>query len=171
MRCSTPQPGDRSGANQSAARQLSLALGPVIGGLLTGFLGWRSIFWFLTVFSGLCVALVLLALPETLRRIVGNGEVQLESWTRRPFLWAFLQSRVKLPGQSGDGQGDEAVSDEIKPPKPFSPRIFVQPFKLLGEWDTLCALLFGSSVYTAWSMMVASTTYLLKDIYQFSTVQ
>jgi predicted MFS family arabinose efflux permease len=33
-------------------RQLSLALGPVIGGLLAGSVGWRSIFWLLRI--GLC---------------------------------------------------------------------------------------------------------------------
>ena len=166
-------PAGRSSADGRAVRQLSLALGPVIGGLLAGFLGWRSIFWFLTVFSGLCVAGVLLVLPETLRRIVGNGEMPLESWTRRPLLWAFMQGRVRgSHGRCRDGQDlHQITSDEIKPPKPFSASIFLQPFKLLGEWDTLCALLFGSSVYTAWSMMVASTTYLLKDVYQFNTVQ
>jgi MFS family permease len=154
-------------------RQLSMALGPVIGGLLAGSVGWRSIFWFLTAFSGLCVIGVLLVLPETLRRIAGNGEQPLESWTYRPFLWTFLQNSMVMHRQ---GEGEEAAcdiltSDEIKPAQPFSVKIFFRPFMLLCEWDTLCALLFGGTVYTAWSMMVASTTYLLKDIYQFNTTQ
>lgn len=38
------------------------AVGPILGGILTRFLGWRSIFWFLTVFfrgavGGYCVFL------------------------------------------------------------------------------------------------------------------
>ena len=153
-------------------RQLSLALGPVIGGVLTGSVGWRSIFWFLTAFSGLSVIGVLLALPETLRRIAGNGELPLESWTHRPLLWSFLQRNVKTRCHvGGQAVACKTARAEIKPPKPFSVRIFLQPFTLLCEWDTLCALLFGGCVYTSWSMMVASTTYLLKDIYQFNTIQ
>lgn len=156
-----------------SARQLSLALGPVIGGLLAGSVGWRSIFWFLAAFSGLSVLGVLFVLPETLRRIAGNGEQPLESWTHRPFLWAILHSSMTMHSRvepSGEAACNIA-SAEIKPAEPFSAKIFFKPFLLLCEWDTLCALLFGGTVYTAWSMMVASTTYVLKDIYQFNTTQ
>jgi MFS family permease len=155
-------------------RQLSLALGPVIGGLLAGSVGWRSIFWFLTAFSALCVIGVLLVLPETLRRIAGNGSQPLESWTYRPFLWTILRNRMVMRSHQGEEVAaacNNAESSEINPAEPFSVKIFFQPFLLLCEWDTLCALLFGGTVYTAWSMMVASTTYLLKDIYQFNTTQ
>ncbi|TLD04590.1 itaconate transport protein-like [Venturia nashicola] len=155
----------------SGVRQLSLALGPVIGGLLAGSVRWRSIFWFLTAFSSLCVVGVLLLIPETLRRIAGNGEVPLEHWYYRPLLWSFLQNSRTPNRNLEDQTAPRTVSAEIKPAKPFSFKIFIRPFKLLCEWDALCALLFGGCVYTAWSMMVASTTYLLKDIYQFSTIQ
>jgi MFS family permease len=143
----------------------------VIGGLLAGSVGWRSIFWFLTSFSGLSVIGVLLVLPETLRRIAGNGELPLENWTHRPLLWSILQHRVRTCAHAGSQEDPRIHNAEIKPPRPFSVNIFLKPFKLLYEWDTLCALLFGGCVYTAWSMMVASTTYLLKDIYQFNTIQ
>lgn len=151
-------------------RQLSLALGPVIGGVLAGSLGWRSIFWFLAAFSGVCVLSVVLLLPETLRRIAGNGGVPLKSWTHKPLLWGLLKGSMKMQQQDEESR-QQIRSDEVKPPKPFSAMVFARPFMLLGESDILCALLFGGTVYTAWSMMVASTTYLLKDIYQFNTIQ
>ncbi|KAH8202614.1 hypothetical protein TruAng_003215 [Truncatella angustata] len=47
--------------------------GPVIGGLIVARLGWHSIFWFLAILGGLCLLLVVLALPETARKIVGSG--------------------------------------------------------------------------------------------------
>lgn len=153
-----------------SVRQLSLALGPVIGGVLAGTAGWRSIFWFLTGFSGLCVISIILALPETLRRLAGNGEVRLHSWIYRPLLWPIIRISAKSSVQDEETRYKPA-SDEIQPPKPFSVEIFFKPFNLLGEPDTLCALLFGGTVYTAWSMMMASTTYLLKSTYQFSTIQ
>lgn len=128
-------------------------------------------FWFLTAFSGLCVIGVLLLIPETLRRIAGNGETQLERWYYRPLLWAFLQGSKRSHRLGKDQETPARPGDEIRPPKTFTFKIFLRPFQLLREWDALCALLFGGCVYTAWSMMVASTTYLLKDIYQFNTIQ
>jgi predicted MFS family arabinose efflux permease len=91
-------------------RQLSLALGPVIGGLLAGSVGWRSIFWFLAAFSALCVLGVLLVLPETLRRIAGNGEQPLESWTYRPLLWTFLRNRMVMRSHEGEEEVAQACN-------------------------------------------------------------
>ncbi len=50
-----------------------VAVGPVIGGALAGSLGWRSIFWFLSIYCGAFLLLLILTLPETLRSVVGNG--------------------------------------------------------------------------------------------------
>ncbi|KAH6964868.1 major facilitator superfamily domain-containing protein [Fusarium venenatum] len=50
-----------------------VAVGPIIGGALAGPLGWRSIFWFLVIYSGIFLICLALLLPETLRSIVGNG--------------------------------------------------------------------------------------------------
>ena len=44
------------------------AIAPIIGGLLHEWLGWRSVFMFLTVFGVAALALVRFALPETLHR-------------------------------------------------------------------------------------------------------
>ena len=49
----------------------------VIGGLLTSRVSWRSIFWFLAVFSGAVFILLFLLLPETSRELVGNGSIQV----------------------------------------------------------------------------------------------
>ncbi|KAL8712487.1 MAG: hypothetical protein Q9220_003335 [cf. Caloplaca sp. 1 TL-2023] len=41
-------------------------LGPVLGGILTETLGWRSTQWFLAIYGGLVFVLILFCLPETL---------------------------------------------------------------------------------------------------------
>ncbi|EJU05680.1 MFS general substrate transporter [Dacryopinax primogenitus] len=48
-------------------------IGPVIGGLLADQMGWRSVFWFLAIASGVAFIFEYLLLPETLRTIVGDG--------------------------------------------------------------------------------------------------
>ena len=52
------------------------SLGPVIDGLLTSRVGWSSIFWFLAAFPGAVFIALLVLLPETSRKLVGNGRIQ-----------------------------------------------------------------------------------------------
>ena len=41
-------------------------LGPVLGGVLTQTLGWRSTQWFLAIYGALVLVLIVFCLPETL---------------------------------------------------------------------------------------------------------
>lgn len=56
--------------------------GPIIGGVLTNGLGWRSIFWFLAICSGTVTVLIVLFLRETCRAVVGNGSIPPPAWNR-----------------------------------------------------------------------------------------
>jgi MFS family permease len=51
------------------------SLGPVLGGVLTDLAGRRWIFWFLSITSGASLATICLLLPETARKVVGNGSI------------------------------------------------------------------------------------------------
>jgi len=59
----------------AAGVMVAPALGPVIGGLLAKFLCWRSVFWFLVIVSGGYLVLFVIAMPETARKIVGDGSL------------------------------------------------------------------------------------------------
>jgi multidrug resistance protein len=54
---------------------LAPALGPVLGGIIAQFLGWRWIFWILTILAAVVCLMMALFMPETCRAIVGDGSI------------------------------------------------------------------------------------------------
>ena len=48
---------------------LGPTLSPILGGVLSQYLGWHSVFWFLLIFSGVSFILIALFLPETCRKV------------------------------------------------------------------------------------------------------
>ncbi|KJZ71281.1 hypothetical protein HIM_09354 [Hirsutella minnesotensis 3608] len=137
-----------------AIRNFSIAVGPVLGGILDNFLGFRSIFIFLLAASSLTLIALLIFLPETLRTIAGDGTLRL-SGIHQP----FIQKYGREPAYMQDPGS--------RPPRPrVTAGTFLKPLKLLVEKDILVSLLFGGVVYAVWSMVVSSTTGLFKDRFQ-----
>ncbi|KAF3759894.1 MFS general substrate transporter [Cryphonectria parasitica EP155] len=128
-----------------AIRNFSIAVGPVLGGILGNFLGFRSIFIFLTIISGVVLLVIIVFLPETLRAIAGNGTKRLTG-IHRPIIHQFKEPEYM-----------EDPESSTQTPK-VTAETFLGPLKMLLEKDILVTLIFGGMVYTVWSMVVASTT-------------
>ncbi|KAL5363087.1 putative MFS transporter, partial [Aspergillus floccosus] len=67
----------------TAGLMTALSLGPILGGLLVQWLGWRSIFWFLVILSGSYLVIYVITMPETSRKVVTDRHRVPRSWWRK----------------------------------------------------------------------------------------
>ncbi|PSR75447.1 major facilitator superfamily domain-containing protein [Coniella lustricola] len=151
-------PSERGGfiSFYQAIRNFSIAIGPVLGGLLSNFFGFRSIFVFLVILSSITIVMIITFLPETMRSITGNGAIRVRG-IYKP-LYYYIKGEPPYMEES-----DEPILR-----KPVQLKTFTDPLKLLGQTDILLNLIFGGVVYAIWSMVTSSTTLLFKGPFHLS---
>lgn len=122
-----------------------MAVGPVLGGVLAGTLGFRYIFWLLTILGGVALLLLFILLPETLRNLAGNGSIPLKGWKYVPLLRALApwEKSAALRGPLDEEPQRERLTAST----------FFKPMLFLLEPDVACTLFFGAVIYTAFSMV------------------
>lgn len=125
-----------------------MAIGPVIGGLLAGTLGFRSIFWLLVIFGGLAVLLLFVLLPETLRSIAGNGSLPLKGWQYEPLLAVCTPWK-----KTAEGLQIQQEAKDLPQKEKLSARMFFEPMLFLLEKDVACTLFYGAVIYTVFAMV------------------
>lgn len=111
------------------------------------------------IISSLVLIVIILVLPETLRSIAGDG-----TWSLSGIYQPLIRRYRKEHKQAGEPQ-------PIAPRPIVTVRTFLEPLKLLKEKDIIVSLIFGGTVYTVWSMVVASTTGLFKDLFQLDELK
>ncbi|KAJ7597883.1 MFS general substrate transporter [Mycena floridula] len=109
---------------------LGPALGPILGGPLADHLGWRAIFWFLFIFATVCLSIIALFLPETLRSIVGDGSI-IPPFIYRPFVPIFFAKGPAGPLMT----------------KPATRKPFQNPLLIFGQLDLLLSLTLASVAF------------------------
>lgn len=136
------------------------AFGPLIGGGLASGLGWRSIFWFLVIASGVSLVGLIFLYPETNRFIAGDGSVMPKNWWNKS-LYALVRRKVKgVPNIRAEDAG-------LKP----HPLKVLTSVKMLRYADVSLALTPGAMHYTAWFMMITAQSSLLASQYNFDSGQ
>ncbi|PVH89914.1 MFS general substrate transporter [Cadophora sp. DSE1049] len=138
-------------------RMLGQSIGPVFGGLISQYLGYHAIFWFLFGLGSLALLFIVLLLPETLRSIADNGTIPLTS-IYRPLIY-------KRPPYSPRRDQDFTSSKKI------TISSIIAPLRFLFEKDVFITLFFGSVVYTVWSMVTSSTTALFQARFNLNDLQ
>lgn len=149
----------------SSGALLGPAIGPIIGGVIGQKAGWRWIFWFLVILGGACGTCLAIFVPETSRKIVGNGSIYPPPINRS--LLQILRSRKS---RYGEDEKSRSASPEIAKTR-FQLANIIFTLKVFREKDIAILLFFYSMIYTAYYCVLSSLPTIFGDIYGYDTLQ
>ncbi|KAG5993958.1 hypothetical protein E4U43_003350 [Claviceps pusilla] len=168
---------------------LAPSLGPVIGGLLAQYLGWRAIFWFLAISAGVALMLTVFFFPETCRRIVDNGSVTPPPLYRSVWQTMRLQRRRRRrrrrlqqqqqqsKQEQGNGEALEKTTTGASSASGRRDNFHFKPPNVLGSLFLLLEKMNGlllwtsSVVFAGFYALSTSMPILLARNYGFDEVQ
>ncbi|KAI0404165.1 major facilitator superfamily domain-containing protein [Xylaria palmicola] len=138
-----------------------VAVGPVIGGALSASLGWRAIFWFLAIYSGAFLVLLVVSLPETLRSAVGNGSARPSNLIARYPLNLYQRTtRVKFSPQA-----------ELEQPAKKATIDIAGPIRILFSKQAAPVIVFLGVYYAVWQMSITAMAVLFEESYSLTVTQ
>ena len=133
----------------------------MLGGVLSQYLGWESIFWFLTIFGAVVLTTCLIFLPETSRKIVGNGSIPPQRWNIS--LLAYLHLRKSRKSSHAIEKRESGVGAKARP-NPLS------SLKLFFDKESCILLLYSGLIYTGQYMVLANMPGQLQEKYNLNTL-
>ncbi|TVY71196.1 Itaconate transport protein [Lachnellula suecica] len=157
-----------------AGTMMGPAFGPVIGGILAQFLGWRSIFWFLVIVAACFLIPFALTVPETGRNVVGNGSVPPQGWNMSVLEWYRLRKEFKSAGglsRSVTAEGRRREQAELAKHRKLRWPNPLKTVHIIMEKDMAVVLIYNALIYTAFYDIVATIPQLFQEIYGFNDLQ
>jgi multidrug resistance protein len=157
-----------------AGTMMGPALGPVIGGILAQFLGWRSIFWFLVIIAGAFLVPYTFTVPETGRNVVGNGSIPPQGWNMTILEWFRLRKEQKSRNglsRSDTAEGRRLAQAELAKGRKLRWPNPLKTIYIIMEKDMAVVLFYNALIYTAFYDIMASIPQLFQEIYHFNDLQ
>lgn len=145
----------------SSGRELNLAdpaQGPVLGGILSEYFGWPAIFWFCAILGACWLVVFCLTVPESCRKVVGNGSIPAQRWNR-PLVSLFRKDKPIT--------GDEVAASRTKLrfPNPL------RAVRIVFEKEMSLVLIYNSILYVDFVLVAATLAPIFKETYHFSVLQ
>ncbi|MDI1489411.1 MAG: hypothetical protein OHK93_008689 [Ramalina farinacea] len=149
---------------------LGPSLGPIIGGALTDGLGWRSIFWFLTICAGVILILMALFFPETCRPIVGDGSIRPPKTNET--LWQLIKDRQRSSSNNSQPPILPLTTPEGKVTKAsFGIKHLFTSLTLLRSKELGLLLAYGGLIYSGINAISAALPSQFTEIYGFNSLE
>ncbi|KAG8990670.1 hypothetical protein FRB94_013187 [Tulasnella sp. JGI-2019a] len=140
------------------------AFGPLLGGVFASTLGWRAIFWFLTISTGVVLVPLILFFPETLRSLVGDGSIPPPTLNSSP----IMLIKKRRMAREAKARGDRAEKMERPPRKKYQP---LSAFMILFTPEIVMIFIFVSLLYLEFYCVLTVYSTALKDTYKLSELQ
>lgn len=158
----------------AAGVMIAPAVGPVVGGLLGTSLGWRSVFWLLVIISGGYLILFVVVMPETARKIVGDGTVPPKGWWRMSVV-QYIKTRRRLrelsPEERKAREGQRTKLRTALRGKKFSFPNPLRAFAILLERDALIIISYVGVVMFCNIAMLTTIPNLFGGLYGYNNFQ
>lgn len=150
----------------SLGAMLGPSISPIIGGLFSQFTNWHWIFWFLLIFSGVFFACLFLFLPETCRKVVGDGSLPppLPNYNVADYI---RHRNRKIKGLDADPEkiAEMQRNYAFRIPSPMP------TLRVVIDLETAVILLATGLMFACFYAVMTGATTSFHEVYHFNDIQ
>ncbi|XDG06658.1 hypothetical protein ABKA04_006273 [Annulohypoxylon sp. FPYF3050] len=154
---------------------LAPAVGPIIGGILAQFVGWRWIFWLLAILAGFVLAVHAFFLPETCREIVGDGSIRPHPLYRTG--WQLCKDALRRRRERRNNQSSGASLTHATSRTSTRRSLRLKKFNvwqsviILAEKEMFVLLSYGSIIFTGFYCIATVLPTQLGENYGYDEIK